>query len=895
MSISPAKKRPQPPTLAVLLLRICLPAETRDPVIGDLNEEYQREAIPELGTFKAKLWYFRQTLSLANCYFWEQLKQFRVTKTIEVGNSKPRGTSMDTLRQDLRYAVRTVSRRPGFTVIVVLTMALGIGASSALFSVANAVMFRPLPFNAPSQLAMVWENNPQFKREGVIITPARFLFWREQAKSFDQLAAISTQVFSLTNIGEPERVRGGLVTSNFFSLLGVPIIGRGFSPEDAQARSPRVCVLNRSLWARRFGARPDVLGQEITLNGARYTVVGILPSNVQLPIAQVDLWLPLTFEANAASDWGSHLYYVMGRVKAGVTLEQAEAALRGMNPSFEQQFPQTKGWDVSLVPLQQQGVTEVRQALFILLGAVGFLLLIACANVANLLLVRATGRGREIAIRAALGANRFRLARQLLTESLLLNLLGALAGLLFAYWAVRFFILIGPKGIPRFQEANLDWRVLAFTLIVAMTTGLISGLAPVVKTLKVDLTEALKGGSQGFTGAPHSGTRSAILVAEISLSLVLLIGAGLLIKSYVLLRNINSGLKTDHVLTVSLALPFSKYSTLEQRAGFVRDLLSRVTSLPGVEAAGATNNLPLSGSEQFFYIGVEGIPLPRPGEPFLRAESHTVTPDYFKSLGIPLLKGRFFTERDMVGATNAMIINQHMAQQFFPHADPIGKKISILANNEQPREIVGVVGDVRHENLTDEMKSQMYVPYTQFLIGGITLTVRTAGDPLSLAASIKNAVWAIDKDQPISRISTMETWLGDTVSPQRFNTLLLGVFAGVALLLASVGIYGVMAYSVAQSTREIGVRLALGAQRRDILKLIMGQAMLLSLIGLGLGLFGTFVMTRLLTKLLFGVSPTDPVIFIAVSVFFMLVAMAASYFPAWRATKVDPMVTLRYE
>lgn len=803
---------------------------------------------------------------------------------------------MTALWQDLRYGARMLLRQPGFTLIAILTLALGIGANSAIFSVANAVIFRPLDFHQPDQLVMIWERHAkEFSGEPISATAPNFLYWREHNQSFESLAAMAGRTYSLTGAGEPERLSGLAASTNLFSLLGIqPAIGRGFIAEEEQAGKDQVAVISYGLWQRRFGSSADALGAHITLSGKPFEVVGVLPQGFQLPTGQPDILVPLPFTARDAENRGAHMLRVIGRIKPEVSGEQAQTEINELMNRLGDQYPESNaGWTAPIVPLKEEGVTAAKPALFVLLGAVGFLLLIACANVANLLLARSTVRGREFAVRVALGAGRWRLARQLFTESLMLTACGGALGLIAAVWSIDFFTRLGPRDIPRLEQASLDWRVILFTIAIMVATAILSSLAPVIKSLSVNLNESLKEGSRGASKSLR-GLR-AIMVLQIGLAIVLLVGAGLLIRSYSRLTSVDPGITTENVLTMSISPPVSKYGDDRRRSEFFQNIVARVSSLPGVESAAITQNLPLTRSRLFFVLSVEGVPAPPPGEPQLEAEFHPVSPDYFRVLGIPLLKGRSFDERDAANATQVIIISESMARRYFPDRDPIGRKIHILANDQPPREIIGVAGEIRHFGLDKETAEEMYVPYQQFAPFTGILVARTEASPMSLVGAIKEQIWAIDSDQPVFRISTMEQILSESVTGQRFNTLLIAAFAAVALLLASVGIYGVMSYSVSQSTQELGIRLALGAQRSDIIHLVVGKGLALTLAGIGLGVAGAFALTRLLSSMLFEVSTTDPATFIVVSLLLTGVAVLACYLPARRATRIDPMIALRYE
>lgn len=794
---------------------------------------------------------------------------------------------------DLRFALRMLAKKPAFTFVAIVTLALGIGANAAIFSVVNAVMIRPLPFPDHERLAILWEINPKFTEGEVTVTAADFLHWRDHNQSFENLSAIRNRSFDLTGMGEPEKLSGASVTSNFFSMLGVaPALGRTFTDEDE--KSGQVCLINHGLWQRRFGSDRETLGKEFVLNGRPYTIVGVLPEEFQLPTTQAQVWMPIALTAEDAKNRGAHMFTVMGRLRRGISINEAQTEINVLMAALAEQNPKSNAdWTASVVPLREQGVTGSRTALLILLGAVGFLLAVACANVANLLLARAAGRDREFAVRAALGAGRLQLARQLFTESLLLTLMGGASGLLLAMWTVDFFVSLAPKEIPRLRDAHLDLRVIGFTLLLSILTAVLSGLAPAFRSMKVDLNESLKEGGRGISkGFRHLG---AIMAVETGLALVLLISAGLLIRSYTQLLRIDPGIRPENVLTMTFSLPPSAYREDAKRIDFINDVTDRVSSLPGVRSAAITDNLPLSGNTGFYFITVEGQPPLREGEPMLQAESHVITPDYFRALGTPLLKGRDFNEQDRMNAPGVIIINESMARRYFGDADPIGKKAGLLMGNEKPRVIVGVAGDVRRKGLDREAPDQIYLPYQQLPPYFGVLVARTDEDPLNFVASVKEQIWAVDGRLPLYDISTMERRMAQSVAGQRFSALIMGVFAALAMLLASIGVYGVMSYSVNQSVREIGIRMALGAERRHIIRMIVGKGMGLAIIGVAAGLIAALALTRFLETLLFGIAPTDAATFAGVSLMLVLVALLACYIPARRATRVDPIIALRYE
>jgi len=818
---------------------------------------------------------------------------------------------METLFQDLRYAFRMLLKRPGFTAVAVLALALGIGANSAIFSVVNGVVLRALPYKDPESLMMVWSRRPLLQvlagSQEFPVSAADFTDWRDQNQVFEQIAAFHTQPFNITAAGEPEFLGGVRASANLFSLLGIEAkLGRTFLPEEDQPGAGHVVVISHGLWERRFGSDPNIVGQKLTLNDEPYTVVGVMPPGFQFPRKgempagyqfprQADLYTTLAWTPNQIDNRGREFLAVVARLKPGVTVAQASADMDGIAERLKQQYPQfNANKEVLIVPLHQQVIGKVRTALLVLLGAVGFVLLIACANVANLLLARAASRQKEIAIRTALGASRSRVIRQLLTESVLLSLTGGTLGLLLSMWGVDLLMAISPANLPRVDAISVDVRVFAFTLAVSLLTGIVFGLVPAIQASKPDVNEALKEGGR-TSSVGHNRFRSVLVVTEVALSLVLLIGAGLMIRSFVHLLNSSPGLKPQSVLTLDVGLPRTKY-TGPQQAAFFQQVIERLKSLPGVQSAGAVYPLPLSGAEEGMGFGIEGRAALAPGE-VNSAGPGWVSPDYFNVMGIPLLRGRELTERDGIDSPRVLVINEAMAARYFPDEDPIGKRVAFDQVNNTPnwREIVGVIGDVKHSALDSDPKPEMYFPFTQFPSFFMTLVVRTSGDPLNLVAAARSEVLAVKNDQPISNVHTMEELLSNSIAQRRFNMLLLSIFAGVALLLAAVGIYGVMSYSVAQRTHELGVRMALGAQTSHVLALVVKQGMTLALAGVGIGLAAAFALTRILESLLYGVSSTDPLTFTVIALLLASVAFVACYLPARRATKVDPMVALRYE
>jgi putative ABC transport system permease protein len=811
---------------------------------------------------------------------------------------------METLRQDMRYGFRTLRKRPGFTVVAVIALALGIGANTAIFSVVNELLLSPLPYANAEQLVMVWEHNrPRDVHQNVVST-ANFLDWREQSQSFADMAAFYDARFNLTGSGEPFEIPAQVATENIFSLLGVePILGRNFTREDVAPDAPSVVILGYGLWQSRFGADPSIVGKTITLNGSSATVVGVLPAGFQWFIKKgsltdkpAELWTPFIFTEQHRVRRGRFISSV-ARLKPGVSPAQAQAEMTTIGARLEQQYPALNtGWGVEVVPLREQFVGDVRPALWILLGAVGFVLLIACANVANLLLARAAARHREIAVRTALGASRLRIIRQLLTESVLLSVLGGALGLMLAWWGIGALAALSPSDLINLENVSLNLSVLSFTLLVSLLTGIIFGLVPAFEATKLNLTESLKEGDKGASGnARTRRLRNAFVIAEMALALVLLTSAGLLIRSFMRLQTVNPGFEADRLLTMRVVLPGRKYREEYQRVGFFKQAVERINRLPGVESAGAVSFLPFAGIGAATGFTVEGRPEPEAGQ---RPTTDVRVTDagYFRAMNIPLISGRVFTEQEATEKRNVAVINDAMARKHFAGEDPLGKRVTVrMGENPAPTMIVGVVGDVKHRSLDQEVKPMVYWPHPELAYTTMTIVVRTQGEPLGLAAAAQREIQAIDAEQPVSDIRTMEQLLAASVARARFNTLLLGIFAALALVLAAVGIYGVMAYSVTQRTREIGIRIALGARGADVLKMIIGQGMTLALIGVCLGLVASFALTRLMSSLLFGVSATDPLTFTGVSLLLAAVALLACYIPARRATKVDPMVALRYE
>ena len=817
---------------------------------------------------------------------------------------------MWTFWQDLRYGARMLRKKPGFTVIAVFTLALGIGANTAIFSVVNTVLLRPLPYREPDRLVMVWGNFRGLNMMRLGASAAEFMDFKSQTSVFTELAAFQQTPFNLTGDEGPQRLSGLRVSSELFKVLGVaPLTGRALAAADQKPGHEHVAVVSQRLWQTRFGGDLKNLDRRLTLDGTSYAVVGVMPRDFQFPFGldetqRPDSWVPAVFSAAELNDRTQYDFQVIGRLKPGVTTEQARAEMDTIGRRFEQQYPRSYrgpkgedgGWQVTLTTLQDEVVGNVRSLLLVLLGVVGFVLLIACANVTNLSLARASTRRREMAIRTALGASRVRVVRQMLTETLLLALIGGAVALPLALWGIELLIALGPKNIPRLGEVRLDLRVLAFTLGVSLFTGLVSGLAPALRVGGSRVHDALKETSLGVTaGAARQRLRSLLVVSEIALALVLLIGAGLMLKSFRVLLAVEPGFSADRVLTAQVLLNNSRYAEATAKLNFYDQLLTRVRAQPGVESASMTTGLPLTGVTYGAPFSIEGKPFDPAGKP-PHAYIRTVAPGYFQTLGITLQQGRDFNLQDTVASTPIVIINQAFARDFF-NGDPAGKRFKIGAPGS-PRpwmQVAGIVRDVKADGLDAETVPEMYLPFAQNTTAAMTLVARTTGDPADNIAAVRREVLSLDKDQPVYNIRTMRQLLGASIAQRRFNMLLLSAFAFIALLLAASGLFGVMAYTVAQRTHEIGVRLALGAQTRDVLRLVVGNGMALAALGVAVGLAGAFGLTRLMSSLLFGVTPTDAATFVVVSIVLLAVALLACYIPARRATQVDPLVALRYE
>jgi putative ABC transport system permease protein len=814
---------------------------------------------------------------------------------------------MQSLWQDLRYGARMLWKKPGFTLIAVLTLALGIGANTAIFSVVNGVLLRPLPFAEPEQLVALWESRED-ESSGAVSYPD-FADWRAQNHVFERIAVYRDDTLTLTGETQPAVLRTVKASADLFPLLGTkPLLGRMFLPEEDKPGN-LVALLSHNAWQKYFNADHKIVGKQVTLNGRSWTVVGVMAPGFNFPVSAepIDLWVTpaMDGEKSAEDDTpiteqrGVRFWNAIARLKPGVTPREAQADLDVIMSRLREQYrDDVQAYRAVIMPFQEKVVGGVvRRALLILFGAVGLVLLIACANVANLVLARSITRQKEVAVRSALGANRWRVMRQLLTESLLLAVVGGAAGLLLAIWGTDLLKSLSPDDLPRVKEIGLDWRVLGFTMLVSLLTGAIFGLAPALRVAKVDLNETLKeGGRSGGESIHRNRFRSALVICEVALALVLLVGAGLLINSFLRLQHVNPGFDPHRVLTLRVNLPDYRYREAYQITGFNRQLIERVERLPGVRAAGMVFPLPLGGDNLNTGFEIEGQPVERAKRP--RTELRFATDGYFRTMRIRLVSGRDFTKRDDLQSPSVIIINEALARHHFPGENPIGKRIrpGISIEDEPPmREIIGVVSDVQGRSLSEEEPPAIYLPHSQFQFVSLTMTIRAETDPLNLIGPVRNEVSALDKDLAITDVKMLDQYLIDSVAQPKFNTLLLSIFACVALALTAVGLYGVMAYSAAQRTREIGIRVALGAQAGDVLRLVIGHGMKLALIGLALGLVAAVTLTRLMERLLFDVSPTDPLTFVVVTLLLTIIALLACWLPAQRAASVDPMVALRCE
>jgi putative ABC transport system permease protein len=843
-----------------------------------------------------------------------RLERGSLEVTKEVVRASGWESFVETCWQDLLFAFRTMRKSPGFTAVAVLTLALGIGANTAIFSVVNAVLLRPLPFPESDRIVKIWHTPPQASFPGVpifAVSPANFLDWRTQSQAFEAMSAYGFGRYTLTGTGQAESIRMVAATKGFFSVLREqPLLGRGLLDADAAPGGDREVVMSYDFWRSHFGADPGIVGKNIQLDGQAFTVFGVMGPGFEYPLAtdpseSPQMWKPLAWSEQERATRDNHNYGVVARLKSGITLQQAQAELDSISNSLARQYPSDdKGWGAVAVPLREDLVGDVRPSLLVLLGAVALVLLIACANVANLILVKTFSRRKEFAIRAALGASRYRLLQQTLSETLLFALAGAALGLLFARYCVLLIVKFLAQGLPRSTEIGVDAWVLAFTLGISVLTGLAVGLLSTLRLAKEDVNLALKQGlGRSSSDSRGSRTRSALVVSEVALSLMLLIVAGLFIRSLWMLHNVNPGFDPNHLLTMEVSIPSSKFPQAPQMISFFDRVLSQTRSLPGVQSAGLIDSLPLSGDGSHQPISVEGQPvLPMADQPEVNVR--LISPGYMNTMHISLLRGRDIDDSDVPGRPGAVLISQSMAQQFWPNQDPIGRHLTLYFFPNLVRVVVGVVADVKLDALNEtQPASTLYYPLAQLSPArgetwqsfGMKLAVRTNADPLNIVSAVTNSVREVDAQVPLLNIRTMDDSLSASLSPQSFTTLLLAAFAGLALLLAVLGIYSVVSYSVLQRTHEIGIRISLGANRSDVLLLMLRQGLLLALLGSAIGIAGALALSKFMASLVFGIRPTDPITFLFVATFLMIVALTASYIPARRATCVDPMIALRNE
>jgi predicted permease len=838
---------------------------------------------------------------------YQALKLFGGVEQIKEECRDTRGTEMVmNFFQDVSYGLRMMRRSPGFTATAAIALALGIGANTAIFSVVNAVLLRPLAYKDANHLVVILHSgrNP--------VAPANFLDWRSQNHVFQSMGAAESSSPNLTGVDKPEQLRGLRLTADVLPMLGVqPLMGRVFLDEEQQTGKDHVAILSYGLWQRRFAADPGVIGQTLTLNGEAHNIVGVMPREFKFApfwATKTEIWMPLALGNRTAGRGGNSLR-VFARLKPGVTLERARAEMATITSGLEKQYPGTNR-EVTVIPLAEKVVGNIRQALLVLLGAVGFVLLISCANVAHMLLARAAARQKEIAVRTALGARGSRMVRQFLTEGLLLAALGGGLGWLLTMWGIRVLVALSPAQIPRVETVGIDGRVLLFMMAVSIFTGVVFGMAPASQSSDTNLGDALKEGGRGSTeGLRQNRMRDVLVASEFALALVLLVGAGLMVRSFLALQAIDPGFNPRNVLSMVVSVAGSEQADAHRRTAFFQQMVQEVATLPGVDSASAINHLPLAGDIWGFPFYVEGRPLPRPG--FGPGETpvavyRVVLPGYFRTMNIPLLRGRDIVSADTLAASKVVVVNEKLAQEYWPGEDAVGKRITLDNPQKNPAwvTVVGVVKNARQEQWALDPDPEFYLPFLQSSdymegpsphVAYLTLVVRTARDNAALAPAVSQAIWSIDKNVTISQIETMEEAVAESNAQPRFYLLLLATFAGVALVLAAVGIYGVMSYSVSRRTHEIGVRMALGASRAKVLRLVVGHGMMVALLGAVVGLMGALGLARSMSTLLYGVRPTDPPTFVAVSLVLGAAALFASYIPARRATKVDPMVALRHE
>ena len=804
---------------------------------------------------------------------------------------------METILQDLRYSFRSLRKSPGFTVAALIVLMLGIGANSVIFTIVNAVLLRPLPFNDPDRIVYIWGNNVKESNDHNTVSLLDYDDWKSQNKSFEAMSAYAYRAYNLTGQQDPEPVQGAMVGGDFFRVVGVePVVGRTFRPEDDHQN---VVVISQKLWQRRYNSDASILGQTVTLSNTPYTVVGVMPASFTFPRKDVEAWTSFSYVYNNASfkRRDNRFLRVVGRLKPGVSVTQGRTEMNGIAGRLEQQYPESNtGLSTNLVSVRDELLGDIRPRLLLIWAAVGFLLLIACANLTNLLMARTAARSREVAVRTAVGATRGRIIQQLLTESLVLSFIGGLLGLILAVVLLAVLSNTNPGNIPRFETISLDLRSVLFVFALASFTAIVFGLAPALRASKQDFNAILKESGRGTAGSTVTRRlQNVVIVSEIALSLVLLVGAGLMLRSFFKLTSINLGFEPQKLLSMYIAYSKDKYPDRPQQDAFMKRLLDGLEQLPGVESASLGMSVPPDGlyrRDEFTIAGRNDIdPRQKPAADFL-----PISPHYFSTLKIPILRGREFTDADKMDATKVVIVNKTLADRFFPNDDPVGKYVNLGDGSpDSSYQIVGVVGDVKYSGLTDQAANQLYFPYLQQTLGGVVIFMRTSTDPEAMKPAVRKKVFSVDFEQPVRELHTMNETLADTLAQQRFNVLLLGIFGALALSLTAVGVYGVISYSVSQRRHEIGIRMTLGAERKDVLKLIFGLGLKLVVIGVVIGLFASFALTRIVASLLYDVSATDPITFAVTAALLGGVALLASIIPARRATRVNPITVLRQE
>jgi putative ABC transport system permease protein len=825
-----------------------------------------------------------------------------VTRLKEISREMWTFAWLETFWQDVRYGTRTLRKNSGFTVVAVLTLALGIGANTAVFSVVNSVLLESLPYSQEKRIVMIWETNARTGHDHNVVSPANFLYWQDHNTVFDQMAAFYDDTSTLTGEGEPEQIPSQAISTNLFPLLGIsPVLGRDFSKDEGLREHNRVVLLSYELWQRRFGNDRGVINKRIELDGISFLVVGVMPPHVTLFAAKgsrsgkvAQLWFPYGWRDDDRKPGGRWMSAV-ARLKDGVSLSQAQTEILGLIAEITKIYPDFEaGWGINLVPVHQDLVSDVRLLLLVLLGTVGFVLLITCANVANLLLSQSTGRQREFAVRCALGATGWRVTQQSLIESILLAALGGIFGIVAARWIVTGLVLLIPQEL-HVAAVHLNWRVVAFTACISLLTGILFGVVPAVDTARANLSDALREGGRGETGARGHRLRNVFALAQISLSLVLLAGAGLLIQSFIRLSGVNPGFNPRNLLMARVDLPSTKYPKDVQSIDFFQRLLEQVRALPGVRAATTDNSFPLTGVTPGTSFNIVGKPTPPPGQDRV-TEVQIVGSDYFRTMNGPLLRGRTFTNREETLMSHVVIISEQLARQFFPDEDPLGQKLIIdMKEKNEPCEIIGIVGDVKRAGLGTVPVAMSYWPHPELAYSSLMVAVRTEGDPLAKVSAIRDILHRMDPDLPLSDVATMDQSLADSVARQRFGATLITIFAGIALFLAAIGIYGVVAHAMSFRTREFGIRMALGAESGDLAWIVLRHGAALAGVGVLIGLVGTLALTQLIRGLLFQVSAHDPTTIAGVAAFLAAVVLAACWIPARRAMRADPIVALRYE